>query len=105
MDLHTGYIVSEPYEDPMSVIDLQNYVVAPAYQELQINGCLGGHFTTFEDSRSYVNHLEIVSRHLVSKGVGAFYVTLPTMSIDLYQNVWIFNALKSDEDPHRLTKG
>ena len=95
VDLDTGCIVSEPYEDPLSVIDMHNYIIAPAYQELQINGCLGVHFTTFEEPRSYLNHLETVSRHLVSKGVGAFYVTLPTVSQNLYRKVWPNNSSKT----------
>ena len=87
VDLDTGYIVPEPYEDPLSFVDMQNHVLAPAYQELQINGCLGMQFTTFLDSRIYLSHLENVSRHLVSQGVGAFYVTLPTINVDLYRKV------------------
>lgn len=87
MDLDTGYIVPEPHEDPMSFVDMQNHVLAPAYQELQINGCLGVPFTTFVDSRTYLSHLENVSRHLVSQGVGAFYITLPTIHVDLYRKV------------------
>ena len=87
VDLDTGYIVPEPHEDPMSFVDMQNHVLAPAYQELQINGCLGVPFTTFVDSRTYLSHLENVSRHLVSQGVGAFYITLPTIHVDLYRKV------------------
>ena len=87
VNLDTGCIVSELYEDPTSVIDMQNSIVAPAYQELQINGCLGVHFSTFEEPRSYLHHLENISRHLVSKGVGAFYVTLPTVGSNLYHKV------------------
>lgn len=87
VDLDTGCIVPEPDEDPLSFVDMQNHILAPAYQELQINGCLGLHFTTFVDSRTYFSHLENVSRHLVSQGVGAFYVTLPTMNVDLYRKV------------------
>lgn len=87
MDLDTGCIVPEPDEDPLSFVDMQNHILAPAYQELQINGCLGVHFTTFVESRTYLSHLENVSRHLVSQGVGAFYVTLPTINVDLYRKV------------------
>lgn len=87
VDLDTGCIVPEPDEDPLSFVDMQNHILAPAYQELQINGCLGVHFTTFVESRTYLSHLENVSRHLVSQGVGAFYVTLPTINVDLYRKV------------------
>ena len=87
VDLDTGCIVPEPDEDPLSIVDMQNHILAPAYQELQINGCLGLHFTAFVDSRTYLSHLGNVSRLLVSQGVGAFYVTLPTMSVDLYRKV------------------
>lgn len=69
MDLDTGYIVKEePSERSSSVIDMHNRLIAPAFQELQINGCLGVHFTTFMDPRSYLSHLENVSRHLVTQG-------------------------------------
>ena len=87
VDLDTGCIVPEPDDDPLSFVDMQNHILAPAYQELQINGCLGVHFTTFVDCRTYLSHLENVSRLLVSQGVGAFYVTLPTSNVDLYRKV------------------
>ncbi|KAL2057013.1 hypothetical protein ABVK25_002752 [Lepraria finkii] len=74
---------------------MQNYIIAPAYQELQINGCLSVHFTIAEEPWSYLNHLETVSRHLVSKGVGAFYVTLPTVSQNLYCQVRSNNSSKT----------
>ncbi|CAD6574215.1 MAG: hypothetical protein ASARMPRED_006603 [Alectoria sarmentosa] len=91
VDLDTGYIVKEePSERSSSVIDMHNRLIAPAFQELQINGCLGVHFTTFMDPRSYLSHLENVSRHLVTQGdggVSAFYVTLPTVSRDVYKKI------------------
>lgn len=87
VDLDTGYIVQEPHLNPSNVVDVEHHIVAPAYQELQINGCLGVHFTTFKDPESYTNNLDKVARYLTTKGVGAFYVTLPTVSTDIYRKV------------------
>lgn len=68
VDLDTGCIVDEPCEMAFSVVDMHNRLIAPAFQELQINGCLGVHFSTFMDTQSYLSHLEKVSRHLVTQG-------------------------------------
>lgn len=68
VDLDTGYVINEPCEMAFSVIDMHNQLIAPAFQELQINGCLGVHFTTFVDPPSYLSHLEKVSRYLVTQG-------------------------------------
>lgn len=87
VDLDTGCIVDEPCEMAFSVVDMHNRLIAPAFQELQINGCLGVHFSTFMDTQSYLSHLEKVSRHLVTQGVSAFYVTLPTVSKDVYKKI------------------
>lgn len=88
VDLATGYIVRKPHKESLSMIDMEHHIVAPAYQELQINGCPGVHFTTFKDSQSYINNLEQVSRYpATTKGISAFYVTLPTVSIDTYRKV------------------
>lgn len=69
VDLDTGSIVKEkPREMVSTIIDMHNRLIAPAFQELQINGCLGVHFTTLMDPQSYLSHLEKVSRHLVTQG-------------------------------------
>lgn len=69
VDLDTGSIIKGvPREMVSTVIDMHNRLIAPAFQELQINGCLGVHFTTFTDPQSYLSHLEKVSRHLVTQG-------------------------------------
>jgi len=41
VDLATGYIVRKPHKEPLSMIEMDHHIVAPAYQKLQINGCLG----------------------------------------------------------------
>ncbi|KAL8651143.1 MAG: hypothetical protein Q9226_004836 [Calogaya cf. arnoldii] len=68
-------------------IDMKNRIIAPAFIELQTNGCLGMHFTNFEDKGSYKANLERVSRYLVEKGVGGFYVTLPTVKADVFKKI------------------
>lgn len=68
VDLDTGSIVTEPGESALTIVDMHHRLIAPAFQELQINGCLGVHFTTFEGPRGYLNHLEKVSRYLVTQG-------------------------------------
>ncbi|KAL8672752.1 MAG: hypothetical protein Q9168_002806 [Polycauliona sp. 1 TL-2023] len=68
-------------------IDMENRIIAPAFIELQTNGCLGMHFTNFHDEKSYEANLEKVSRYLVEEGVGGFYVTLPTVKADVFKKV------------------
>lgn len=68
VDLESGCFVRDPHEKPMIVIDLQGQILAPAFQELQINGCLGVHFTNFKNPQSYIEHLARVSRHLATQG-------------------------------------
>lgn len=74
-------------EMDLETIDLENRIIAPAFIELQINGCFGVHFTNFEDEGTYGANLEMVSRYLVQKGVGGFYVTLPTVKADVFKKV------------------
>lgn len=74
-------------EMDLETIDLENRIIAPAFIELQINGCLGIHFTNFEDEGTYRANLKMVSRYLVEKGVGGFYVTLPTVKADVFKKV------------------
>ncbi|KAI4277910.1 MAG: hypothetical protein L6R38_005351 [Xanthoria sp. 2 TBL-2021] len=71
----------------LKTIDMENHIIAPAFIELQTNGCLGMHFTNFEDEGGYRANLEIVSRYLVEKGVGGFYVTLPTVKADIFKKI------------------
>ena len=71
----------------LRTIEMGNRIVAPAFIELQTNGCLGVHFTNFENERIYRENLQKVSRFLAEKGVGGFYVTLPTVSADVFKKV------------------
>ena len=87
VDEDTGLIIQRPADMPADFVDLKDNILAPAYVELQTNGCLGIHFTNFEDSYSYLENLRKVSRHLVKQGVGAFYVTLPTVHGNVYRKV------------------
>ncbi|KAI4264231.1 MAG: hypothetical protein L6R35_007311, partial [Caloplaca aegaea] len=56
-----GLIVVPP-PDPTEVetIDLQNRILAPAFLELQTNGCVGVHFTNHRSDEEYVENLEKV---------------------------------------------
>ena len=87
IDQDSGLITSQPAEMPTDFVDLKGGILAPAYIDLQTNGCLGFHFTDFDTAESYSKNLARVSRHLVSRGVGAFYVTLPTVHRDMFQKV------------------
>lgn len=50
-------------------------------------GVIGFHFTHYRDDDTYRAELEKVSRYLVSKGVTAFWCTLPTVSADNVKKV------------------
>ena len=72
VDVDAGIILGQPDHEPLDVVDLKGLVLAPAFLELHTNGCLGVHFTHYEDDRSYQENLEKVSRYFLSQGVGAF---------------------------------
>jgi len=46
VDLDTGYVVQKTHLEPLDIVNMERHMVAPAYQELHINGCSGVHFTT-----------------------------------------------------------
>ncbi len=100
VDLESGLIVSEPRERPWETVDLDGGFLAPSFLELQTNGCLGVHFTNYNDSQSYQENLGNISQHLVTQGVGSFYVTLPTISSDVFKKVSILALLS----PLRFSK-
>lgn len=83
---------------PSDFVDLQGCLLAPAFLELQTNGGFGIHFTNFRDPQSYQNDLHEVSRRLAMQGVGAFYVTLPTIPREVYTKV-----MKSLQPSHRTS--
>lgn len=83
----TGMIMRQPAEMPSDFVDLKGKLLAPAYLELQTNGGLGFHFTNWKDPQSYRDELERIARHLLSNGVGAFYVTLPTVHRDVFEKI------------------
>lgn len=87
VDGDTGMIIRQPAEMPTEFVDLKGRLLAPAFLELQTNGCLGFHFTHFSDAKNYGNSLDRVSRHLITQGVGAFFVTLPTVHRNVFQKV------------------
>lgn len=41
VDEDTGLIIQQPAEMPVDFVDLKDNILAPAYVELQTNGCLG----------------------------------------------------------------
>ena len=87
VDEQTGLIIQQPAQMPADIVDLNGRFLAPAYLELQTNGCVGIHFTNFKDPESYGDGLRKVSRHLARQGVGAFYATLPTVHRDVFAKV------------------
>ena len=89
VDQDSGLIVSEPKEGPSETVDLNGRFLAPSFLELQTNGCLGVHFTNYEDSHIYQDNLKRISQHLTTQGVGGFYVTLPTVSSHVFKKVVI----------------
>ena len=93
VDEGSGMILRQPAKMPEDFVDLKGRLLAPAYLELQTNGILGFHFTHFRDPKSYHEELARISRHLVSNGVGAFYVTLPTVHRDVFRQVRIRRLL------------
>jgi len=76
----TGYIGGD-------IVDLEDCIVAPGFLELQTNGMLGFHFTHFESEQQYSEELEKTSKFLVSKGVTAFWATVPTVAEAEYKKV------------------
>ena len=83
----TGLIVDGPSDMPESVQDLEGNIVAPAFLELQTNGCAGFHFTQFQGPVEYQRNLRNISSYLKTKGVGSFWATIPTVSAEIFQKV------------------
>ncbi|KAL8655638.1 MAG: hypothetical protein Q9210_000748 [Variospora velana] len=80
-------VVPPPDTTEVETIDLQNRILAPAFLELQTNGCVGVHFTNHSSDEEYVENLEKVSRWMVTKGVGGWWATVPTVEKDVYRKV------------------
>lgn len=93
VDSETGYIVRKSDQSIIDTIDLRGQILAPAFMELQTNGCAGVHFTDYKTSRDYQANLEKVSRYLVTRGVGAFWVTIPTVSTEVFRKVDRFHVV------------
>ena len=100
VDLHTGDIIDEPQVRPHLLLDMKGQIIAPAFLELQTNGCSGFHFTHFQDPDVYQENLRKVSRYLLTTGVGGFWATLPTISVDLFKTVG--NQVYTVELPYLL---
>ena len=56
---------------------------------VESQGILGFHFTHYQDDDTYQAQLEKVSKYLVSKGVTAFWCTIPTVSVEEWKKVLI----------------
>ena len=91
VNLDDGLIVRHlgPEEEPVETVDVKGCFIAPSFLELQTNGCLGVHFTNYKDSQTYQANLRNISRHLVTQGVGSFYVTLPTVIPEIFKKVFL----------------
>ena len=87
VDLDSGFIVDEPSKPVHIHYDLHGQILAPAFLELQTNGCAGFHFTNFTDPESYKQNLANVSKYLPTTGVGSFWATIPTVRSDVFQSV------------------
>ncbi|KAL8753492.1 MAG: hypothetical protein Q9184_005408, partial [Pyrenodesmia sp. 2 TL-2023] len=59
VDDDTGLIVDRPSSVVYDIktVDLQNRILAPAFLELQTNGCVGVHFTQYASDEEYVENL------------------------------------------------
>lgn len=89
----SGCIVDGRLAKDYEIHNLHGQIIAPAFLELQTNGCAGFHFTNFENSESYRERLENVSRFLVTCGVGSFWATIPTVSTKVFKNVSLSSLL------------
>ncbi len=89
VDRDTGLISRGPASaiDAMETIDLENRILAPAFLELQTNGCVGVHFTQYTCDEEYLANLEKVGRWMATKGVGGWWATIPTVSKEVYRKV------------------
>jgi len=87
VDLDTGFIIDAPFRPVNVTYDLHGLILAPAFLELQTNGCAGFHFTHFADPKSYTQNLWKVSKYLLTTGVGSFWATIPTVSSNVFQSV------------------
>ena len=97
VDIDSGLIVEEPegFHSATSTTDLAGCIIAPAFVELQTNGCLGVHFTNYQNDQDYRDSLAMISQHLVRSGVGAFYVTLPTVESRVFRKVIYLAVVES----------
>jgi N-acetylglucosamine-6-phosphate deacetylase len=94
VDLSCGLILGKDAPDmPLEVHDLEGMILAPAYIELQTNGCVGFHFTQYDGSEEYQTHLKRVAEYMVTTGVGSFYATIPTVSEDVFKKVGFYLQL------------
>ncbi|KAL8940164.1 MAG: hypothetical protein Q9216_002952 [Gyalolechia sp. 2 TL-2023] len=85
VDTSTGLILSHPATSDFETLDLHDRILAPAFLELQTNGCVGAHFTNYSSDDEYLKNLEKVSRWMVKRGVGGWWATVPTVDKDLYK--------------------
>ncbi|KAL8830662.1 MAG: hypothetical protein Q9170_005635 [Blastenia crenularia] len=83
----TGFIISPPKTSDYESIDLRNRILAPAFLELQTNGCAGVHFTNYSNDEEYLGNLERVSRWMVKRGVGGWWATVPTVEASVYRKM------------------
>ena len=105
-NVKTGKIIQEPLEEPTIVHDLQGKIIAPAFLELQTNGCAGFHFTHFQNNpETYQHDLRKVAKYLTTTGVGSFWATIPTVSLENFKNVGSFVSCQCIPFPLSLTHG
>ncbi|KAF2100054.1 Metallo-dependent hydrolase [Rhizodiscina lignyota] len=79
-------------------VDLEGGIIAPGFLELHTNGVHGFHYTHFDDSESYRQKLEHISKYYVSQGITGFWATIPTVTAGQFQKIipnlspWEFSA-------------
>ena len=94
VDVDSGLIVDGALEIT-SIHDVQEHIIAPAFLELQTNGCAGFHFTHFQSAESYQRNLVKVSEYLVSTGVGSYWATIPTVSSEVFKKVSVQGQIRA----------
>ena len=105
-DTSSGLIVPPSTTSDVECINLKNRILAPAFLELQTNGCVGVHFTNYSNNQEYLDNLEKVAKWMVTKGVGAWWATVPTVDRSVYKKVGllVFPLFRTTLFAHRGTR-
>ncbi|KIW15713.1 N-acetylglucosamine-6-phosphate deacetylase [Exophiala spinifera] len=89
----TGIITPNYYfrEDGVERIDMNGYVVAPGFLDLQTNGMQGIHFTQLAGQKGHAEDdeqkLQAVSEMEIAHGVTGWWATVPTVAKDRWKQI------------------